>query len=749
MGQTIQFINNTTDTIAIQGIDASAFASGSYLGSLTCVDGNCLIAPGKGSASIGDLSTFQLNGGADFAFAAGLATPASINPSPFGGIKQGNYSATIALNGDAYTVVIIDTTIEAQTIQFVNNTKDTITIKGIALPLDAGAFIAPITNLSFGSGIYTLTAPSGTATIGDLSIYDSFQIGSTDFAFDVILGLKSIIADMNAPPNQSSYMGSIIQDANQYTIIIDPVPNAKSMIVINNTQDSILVQGIDISAFDTVSFQGAFTSSDGSCSIAPGTGSAGMADAILFESGFQLNGGADFAFDVALGGDSSAVTPSPYGGANQSGFAAGLQVNGTQYIITISPTPANPTIQFVNNTSDTITLDKTLDSGALTNCFAGLNWNGTNYLQTTGVGTGEIGDIPSTFTLTINGLTFTVTLGASPTILPPLQSNYEAVIGVLGNLYTITIQIDHITPGPGTKVNFTFTGGLTELLFSGAVPAAYFSPPYNYEKMLRESTSVKAIFTTTATGIATMQTVSSVGTLNPSSINNLKLDSSKSSYQKQPLSGDVMIQFNTDDSGDPPVVTLYSQNVVAGDVPVTPQPFLFPLNLTGTSTSVELVGPGGVYPINITSNDIELEAHYGPFNIPKYTLADVPSYNTGIVSSSGFTFVFVLPISGFDTTPTSLNGSIVITDTTQADQEITFNIASAPNSFDPTGKAHLIVTGNFYGIDFVISSAIADLYGDQANNYPMITISGLLNRSVKTFYYNNSITGVVNLTFNN
>lgn len=976
MGQTIQFVNNTTDTIIIQGIDANAFDA-QFSGSFSCVDGSCSIVPGEGSAVIGDLSTFQLNGGADFAFDVGLIAPASINPSPFGGSNQGNYSATIALNGDEYTVVIIDTTIEAQTIQFVNNTLDKITIKGMAFPLNVGDLTAPI-NLDFDSesGVYTLTGPSGTATIGNLSIFYSFQISSINFAFDVILGLNSIIADIKPPANQSLYMGSIIQDANQYTITIDPVPIANSLIVINNTQDLILVQGIDISAFTADGFQGAFTASEGSCSIAPGTGSAVISNSALVESGFQLNGGADFAFDVALGGSSSAVTASPYGGANQSGYAAGLQVNGTQYIITISPTPANPTIQFVNNTSDTITLGTTtlnamLDSGALTNFWGSLSWDGTDYLQITGVGTGEIGDIPPTFTLTIDTFTFTVTLGPLPTILTASQSNYEAAIGVLGNLYTITIQkttpapvqtttitfdnftdyaieiggatavadftlspancltfssasgmyqipaittacvatfgdnftiadlgtftgvnstgipifsfspnfttqdeiyqpyievapdnsdgtytlsifeanlkinnqttqevdifidqaafntppvgkwndrgyyeipagtefvaligdllntttainfqvgssviftatfpsvgpkienvapnytvtpsvdtqnggstiqIDYTAPGPGTLVNFTFTGSLTELLFSGAVPIAYFSAPNNYINMLRESTSVEAIFTTTATGIATMQTVPSVGPLNPSSPNQLALDSTNSSYQSQPLSGDVMIQFYTDNSGDPPVVTLYSQNVVAGDTPVIPEPFLFPLDLTGTSTSVELVGPAGANPISINSNNIELAAYYGPFNIPNQTIADVLGYNMGTLSSSGFTFVFVLPVSSFATTPTSLNGSIVITDTTQANQEITFTISSQPNSFDPTGKAPLTVTGTFYGIDFAISSAIADLYGDQANNYPTITITGALSRAAPTFYYNNSISGTVDLTFDN
>ncbi len=736
MGQIIQFVNNTTDTIIIQGVDADAFTNGSLTGALTCKGSNCLLTPGEGSAGIGDLSIFQLNGGADYAFSVSLISPASIEPSPFAGINQSNYTAKISSLTNGYSIVVIDTTIEALVIEIINNTAESIEIKGIALPLDDGALIAPLTNLSFSSGVYSLTASAGSATIGDLSIFETFQISSTNFIFDVVLGINLIMPDISAPlATQGSYTGGITQNQNQYTITINSVSTAESIVIVNNTQDSVIVQGINQSAFTSSSFQGSFSCSGGNCLVLPGTGSAVIANPVPFQGGFQLNGGADFAFALNLNGSLSAIEPSPFSGVNQSNYAASIIVDGTQYIITISETPLNPTIQFINNTSKTIELQSSLDSGAFTNCLNGLSWNGTNYLQTTGVGSGEIGDIPSNFTVSVNSLIFTITIGSSPTILPASQSGYGASINVLGNLYTIVIQaINVIPPGPGTKFDFTIAGSLSELLFSGEITEM------NYAEMIREESTIEAQFTTTSTGIATLQTSPSIGPLNPSSPNFLTLDSKKSSYGTQALSGNVMVQLA---STTPPGFNLYSQNVIAEDFSASPKPFLFPLNLTGTSTTVQIEGPNGVNPVSLSSPSINISASY-VFTVTSETTPPVSSSCTGTLSMSGFAFTFQLPMN-LQQIPKGMSGLITITDTTQSSQTITLNINA--DKFDASsGKASLAISGNFYGQAYVINSAEIDS-GVISGVNPCITIPGNLTGGVPSLFYNSNITGTINLLF--
>jgi hypothetical protein len=722
MSQTISFVNNTSSQIKIYGMAVNALTG--CQNAVDCANGSYVINPGMGLATLNsaDLPLFQLSA-PDFVFDVVLSTastsPNSLPSDALGGANQVNYAGIILLNAGNYTVFIQDLT-NIKTVKFVNNTQEAITIQNIqGNPLDQAALVFP-------KGSYPISAnTTATATIGDLQFFETFQLKANDYAFNVVLGINSIMPDLDPPSNQAQYLAGLSYSENEYVITVSPL-STNNMVFENQTSDQITIQSIGVwgvsSPFTNLTDSVVQTPNQGYV-INPGTGSA-QADSSITQ--FTLTC-ADFAFGVNLSNSGTIFLPQ-LGGVNQSAYAASILKNGSQYTIVIAPNPSVPTVQFINNTQETVSIAKELnDPNAFTNCLNNLICTSESYQLYPGEGTCQIGDLQVNhgFTLKATDFTFTIALNSPG---PILASGYVGLVSQIGNLYTVVIEKG--SSGSGTVVSFPFTGSVAETLFSQSLQNTdYNTISIMQRKPMAVSVSLKgdhieATLTSCGCSWACKNTTPLCTTCDLLNVNKPSLFSLcvTSAYNHKPVFGDFFLQINS----DPESVIVSSQ----AQTSLTSRQFLFPLNSTGT---VNVVLSNSATSTFTMEQPLKLGANYS-FNSANGG-GGLQKYNVGNISSDGsFSFMFASTIPNTINNNMPVSGVITIQDALGV--PVTFTITKGSQS-SLTGSASF---GEISNVSFTGELSLG-------SGEVIISISGKITVDLPQFSYNDSLVGSVSLTF--
>ncbi len=725
MSQTISFVNNTNSQIKIYGMPANTLMG--CQNAVDCANGSYVVNPGMGLAALSsiDLPLFQLSA-TDFVFdvllSAVTTAPSLLPKAALGGANQANYIGIIVVNAADYTVFIQDVT-NIKTIKFINNTTETIKIQNIeADSLDKAALLFPSSSYPIASQATVL------ATIGDLPFFETFQLSATDFTFNVVLGINSIMADLNPPSNQDQYVAGMSYSENEYVITTSQLSSTNNVIFENQTSDQITIQSIggwSVSSPFTNLTDAVVVAPNQNYVINPGTGSAKVNASV---TQFVLTC-ADFAFSVDLN-SLGTISPTQLEGVNQSGYAANIVKNGSLYTIVIAPSPLVPTIQFINNTQDIVTIAKELnDPNAFTNCLNNLSCSSESYLLNPGEGTCQIGDLKvnQAFQLVATDFTFNINLNSPGPLHPILGSGYVGLVSQIGNLYTVVIEKG--SSGSGIPVSFQFTGNLTETLYSTSLSVT----DYNNILMMQEepiavSVSLAGDYQATLNSCGCSWMCSDT-TPNCSSCDIITLNMPSqfflcsTSTNVDIASALLFVQLN----GDP-----HSIIISSGVIPDSNgAEFLFPLSAEG-SVSIVLSNSASSQ-LKLSNQTLNLGANYS-FAV-KNAPGALKKYNVGNIFSNGdFNFMFASTISNTIKSDMQVSGIISIQD--KSGVPITFIISqSAQSSLTGSVSFGAIINVSFTGKLYL------------ANGEVMISISGQISGSLPEFNYNNNLTGNVSLKF--
>lgn len=727
MTEKISFVNNTNSQIIINGMAANVMSL--CQDAIDCANGSYVINPGIGFATLSNsnLPLFQLST-PDFVFNVLLST-ASTSQTPLpedvlGGANQANYAGTLFLDAGVYTVLIQDLT-TVQSVTFVNNTSDVINLRNIGeTSIDEEAFIFSPNNS------YPIPSQkSATATIENLSFFETFQVYGPDFTFNVVLGINSIMPDLNPPANQNNYVAGLSYSNNEYVITVSKIDSTNSVIFQNQTGEEIRIEPIgnlNGAPFFTDLHDGLIQTVDQSYAILPGIGSATVNSSITM---FQVTT-EDFAFIFTLNGAGKVILPE-LKGVNQSKFAANISQNGSQYTIVVSPSPLFPTINFINNTQDVIYIAKEVnDPNAITDCLNNLHCSSGSFVLNPGAGSCQIGDLPinQSFQVSATDFTFAVNLSDPGKILPTTSADYVGLVNQIGNLYTVVIEKGATPPGPGTPYSFTFTGSVGETLFSESLTQADF---ISILKMGREPTSLSVSLTGTNSA-----TLTSCGctwactdtTDNCSECNLLNINTPSVFFLCSTSTGLVAdtLQLHLQLNSDPMAITV-STGI---DLTQTETPFVFPLNSNGNVTVVLSNSQTETLPLTQTLN---LGATYS-FTSENDT-GSLKKYNVGTISSTGtFSFMFASTIPNTFNNTMEVSGTINIQDTNGV--PITFTISESQQS-------SLSGTASFGSIKNVSFSGNIEI----SSGNVLITINGNISGPLPQFVNTNNLTGNVSLNF--
>jgi len=718
MASKISFVNNTNSQITINGMAANAMSL--CQDAIDCANGSYVLNPGIGFATLSSTSLplFELSA-PDFVFNVPLSQ-ASTSQIPFhlpenvlGGANQANYAGTLFLDNGVYTILIQDLT-SVQSVTFVNNTQDDITLQDME-----------------GNSLYTVSnGTSKIANIGNLPIFQTIQLCSTDFTFNVVLGINSIMPDLNPPANQSNYIAGLSYSNNEYVITVSNVDSKSSVIFQNLTGEEITIQPIGRlrgGSLFTDLHDGLIQAVDQSYAILPGIGS-GTVDSSITQLQLTTD---DFAFIFTLSGAGKVDLPQ-LKGVNQSQFAANISQNGTQYTIVISPSPLIPTIQFINNTADVINIENLKNPNAITNCLDNLDCTNGSFVLNPGAGSFQIGDFADNqqFNLVATDFTFSVNLSDLGKIVPTPSANYVGLVNQIGNLYTVVIEKGTTPPGPGSAYSFTFTGSVGETLFFQKLTQADYNTISNNGK---EPTSLSVSLTgSNAASLTSCCKFACSDTDNCLECNPLNINSPSVFSLCSSLTGvasnsiDLVVELNS----SPSTITVSTGRDLS-NTNSEAVPFVFPLNQTGTvsvvlSNSATEKFPDLQQPLNLAAN-------YS--FIAENDTGSLREYNVGTISSTGvFSFMFASTIPNTFNNTMKVDGTISIKDASGV--PITFTISESQQS-SLTGSASF---GSITGVP--IGGQL-----EMANGKVLIQITGTIKQPLPQFNNSNSLTGSVSLNF--
>ena len=420
-----------------------------------------------------------------------------------------------------------------------------------------------------------------------------------------------------------------------------------------------------------------------------------------------------------------------------SGVGVGVKATYSQNVYTIDVTPPAPTaqtsVQFINNTGTPMSVPASsvvatpLSSNSCVSCGGGASCliSGSN-CNVMYAGTFAPN---SSVEFILGSNNFTVNFDGASSAVTTMSGVNATIIGA-ANAYTITVNSIVTVP-----VVATFTGSLSELLFNTLLVNQY----KNLQWMGRAPIVLNATLVTSE-GTAILKSVPTQPGFSPETQNLIALDSAASSFNGQPLSGEINIEY-TNERVKPIILIISSVSNGSGK-----SSFILDPNLKGTATTVELVGTMGMKgaPVTITESapTLELAAYYS-FVMTSPGVTSALTNNIGTVSNSAFSFTFILPTTGLNN-PISATGTISIKDGVSNNViSFTFNnwkIGASPAS---------TIVASIYGSDITatVTSAELNLNGDPDNSYPTLTISGSVNGKIPVLYYNKNISGKINLTF--
>lgn len=570
------------------------------------------------------------------------------------------------------------------------------------------------------------TGTACVATVGTISAL----LGPVNFTMGGAAAFTLTFANggLTGAPTQGDYAITISGPALTPTVSITyAAPQGLTTVKINNsTGDLFNVSGIaGANQFSNVTPPGCIICKFGLCELL-GTNtscSAQFSSSVL--SGMGKFTGNGESFTVKFDGSANPQT-------TENGVDVKATYSSNVYIIDVTP-PAptvQTSVQFINNTGTSMSVPASsilampASANSCVSCASGSDCviSGSDCNVT------YSGTFPANteveFTVGLNN--FTVNFdGASSTV--PSMSGVNAVVNGFPNTYVIKV-----TSVVTVSVNASFTGSLAELLFNGVMAGQY----KNIQMMGFAPIVITATLDTTQ-GNAILKSMPISAGFSPSSQNLIPLDSTASSFRGTALSGEINAEYTNDRVN--PILILSSVGSGSNN-----GPFILDPNLTGSSTTVELVGTKGMNGASVTitesSTFLQLAAYYS-FAIANPAVTSALTYNMGTVSNNAFSFTFVIPTSELNN-PISATGTISLTDSV-SNNTISFTF----NNWQVSSITGADITASIYGLTATVTSAELNLTGDTADSYPTLTISGSLSGPIPQLYYNNNISGTINLTF--